>query len=192
MYSVVILAGGKSRRMGVDKATLLWQGEPLLERIIHGFSGCREILLSGGNVTPPEPVRRIADRYPGCGPLAGVHAALCEMQQELLFVTTCDAPLIDRRTAERLLSHLDDHDAVVPVSEDGYLQPLAGLYRRRVLPIAAQMLENGELRMRSFLGRLDVLAVPCSALPYGELTVSNLNTPESVRALDAIWRTIHD
>lgn len=180
-YSTVILAGGKSRRMGTDKCRLRWQGGFLLAKIAAGFSECDDLFLSGGHTEDIVPqLRTVTDCYPDSGPLAGVHAALCEMKHDLLFVTTCDAPLVDQRTAQLLLSRLGEHDAVVPVSADGFQHPLAALYRRRTVETARNMLEQGELRMRTFAAKLDTVYVPCAELPYGDNTVRNLNTPEDL------------
>ena len=186
LYSVVILSGGKSSRMGVDKRTMLWRGRSLLQRIIDGCPACDDLLLSvrDTETAVPAGTRSVVDRFPGAGPLAGVHAALSEMKHDVLFVTTCDAPLVDCRTAEALLPLLGEHDAVVPVSEDGYIHPLAALYRRRVIDTAQERLLRGDRKMRAFAAALDTVYIDGRLLPYGDLTLANLNRPSDLDRLE--------
>ena len=186
MYSVVILSGGKSSRMGTDKRLLLWHGSPLLKRLIDGFPECDDRMLSVCTVLENDPseIRCVADIYPGSGPLAGIHAALAAMRHEILFVTSCDAPLVDARTAEAMFPYLAGYDAVVPRSEDGREHPLIALYRKHTEKEAEERLKRGERRMTAFAAALNTFYVPCEVLPYGELTVANLNTPSDIIQLE--------
>lgn len=183
--SAAILCGGRSRRMGQDKARLPWEGRELLDAIAQGLSGAEEILLAaaeeGDYADKPYPVA--ADRFPGCGPLAGLHAALAACRAPLLFVTPCDTPLADWDTARALYGFLDSGwDAVVPVDSSGRLHPLCGLYRKRALPVLEEHLGAGRYRVTEALCALPVRRVPAGALPHGEDTLRNLNTPEEYRA----------
>ena len=184
-YSVAILCGGKSSRMGRDKKNLAWYGEPLISHMLRGFPGCDDLFPAANEETRglPEGVRTVNDRYPDCGPLAGLHASLLSMKHDVLFAVSCDAPLIDVRTAEILRAELGGHAAAVPQTEDGRVHPLAALYRREAFDTAARQLRRGEYRLRDFLAEMDVVYVPGAVLPYGALTLSNLNSPEDVRGL---------
>ena len=189
--STVILAGGESRRMGVDKRALPWDGETLLEHVIRGFDGCGEVLLSLREGTAPDgcmlPV--VTDRFPGSGPLAGIHAALLSMRSEVLFAAACDMPLADGAAARALLPLLEGYDAVVPRGGDGRVQPLCALYRRSCAAAAEAMLRRGERRMRAFLEQLNVRYVSSAVFPRGELTLANLNTPEDAERLRVLLQS---
>lgn len=185
-YSVSIVCGGKSRRMGQDKKSICWHGKTLLDRILHGFPGCDDLFLSINDETTgvPAGIRAVKDIYPGCGPLSGLHASLLCMRSELLFAVSCDAPLIDQRTVQQLEPLLGGHMAVVPRTSDGRIHPLAGLYRRELGEIADQQLRCGNYRVQDFLKQIDAVYLPGAVLPYGELTLSNLNTPEDILHLE--------
>ena len=186
-YSVAILCGGKSSRMGRDKKNLDWHGEPLIRHMLRGFPDCDDLFLAANEETRDLPygVRTVNDQYPGCGPLAGLHASLLSMKHDVLFAVSCDAPLIDRRTAEILCSELGAHTAAVPKTADGRVHPLAALYRREAIEAAERQLSQGKYKLRDFLAELDVAYVPGTILPYGVLTLSNLNAPEDIQQLEA-------
>lgn len=187
MYSVVVLGGGRSSRMGKDKKQMDWYGRPLLEHILRGFPECDDLLLSTrdgalpleavGNVPG---IRCVADEFPGCGPLAGMHAALKAMKRDVLVVVSCDAPLVDCRTAECLYGVLSGHDAVVPYDAEGKVYPLTAVYRGCILDRVTELLSTGEMRARSLLERIDTRYIPGSVLPFGDLTLANLNVPGDV------------
>lgn len=165
-YSAAILCGGKSSRMGRDKKNLDWHGEPLIAHMLRGFPGCDDLFLAANAETRglPEGIRVVNDRYPGCGPLAGLHASLSSMKHDVLFAVSCDAPLIDWRTAEILCSELGGHTAVVPKTADGRIHPLAAMYRREAGEVAERQLSQGKYKLRDFLAELDVLYVPDAIL----------------------------
>ena len=154
----VILAGGASRRMGTCKALLEINGETMLARILRQLSGFERVLLSTGDPTLAEglSVECTADRYPGMGPLAGLHAAFCAVDSEALLVLPCDLPFFTEQAADYLLDHMpEDVDALVCVDSTGRIHPLCGIYRRSVLPALETRLKGGELRVMSFLYSLN-------------------------------------
>lgn len=180
-FSVVILSGGKSTRMGKDKAMLAWQDTTLLEHILAGFSQAGEVILSVRNdVQHSEiPVKRVADEYREQGPLGGLVASMKAAEHDIVFVTTCDAPLADMKTAQLLVSSLGDYDAVVPRGSDGD-HPLMAVYRKSCFEVGEDHLAQGRRKVMDFLAELNVLYVPAEKLPYGAETLSNLNTPEDL------------
>ena len=197
-YSTAILCGGRSRRMGEEKALLDWFGKPLLAQILGGFPACGDILLSvrdpaqaaeiPGSVTMnPQRIRMIPDEMPDCGPMAGLASCLQAARNPLLFVTACDAPFADAETAEYLAGRIDGYDAAVPVSEDG-IHPLIALYRKEILHIVRQNLLQKQFRPKKMLAQLRVCYVPAAELPQGWLTVANLNTPEEAERFREEWR----
>ncbi|MFN3929853.1 MAG: molybdenum cofactor guanylyltransferase, partial [Thermoflexus sp.] len=100
MYSVAILAGGQSRRMGRNKAFLEWKGRPLIVDLIERFHQVSDdILLIASNVKPFQdlPVRLVLDPSPPIGPLGGLWSGLLSARYEWVFATACDMPLLDPR-----------------------------------------------------------------------------------------------
>lgn len=188
VFSVCILCGGRSLRMGEDKAMLDWFGKPLIMHLINAFSSCDDLFLSvrdDGQLKDCN-VRKVIDLVPGYGPLAGLHSALNGAVHDVLFVTTCDAPMVDMRTAMLLANALGRHDAVVPADAKG-LNPLVAVYRKTVEAAAGECIAKGVRKMTDLLDTLDVLHFPAEDLPAGELTLSNLNTPQDYIMLKEIY-----
>ncbi|MHB8919112.1 MAG: molybdenum cofactor guanylyltransferase, partial [Desulfocucumaceae bacterium] len=130
--SGIILAGGKSNRMGRNKALLKIGSLTLIERVARVLSAvCPEIVIVGGSAADfghlGYPV--IPDIYPGCGPLSGIHAGLSAIKNEYGFVSACDIPFINKNLIRRIISRAEGHDAVIVMHGD-YFEPLFSLYSK--------------------------------------------------------------
>lgn len=190
--NAIILCGGISRRMGQDKSELLLNGQSFLERVISNLSQSFPVILAVGD--RPRCVSfsclQTVDRFPGKGPLAGIQAAMEQQAADLYFVTTCDMPLVTKRMAEVLNSHLtDDLDAVVPVDSNGRRHPLCAVYRRTALPVLRDMLARGERRAGLLLDRLKVGYLDLNGCKSLEWQLTNVNTPEDYQRLNRLWLT---
>lgn len=151
-----VLAGGKSVRMGADKARLPLEGRTLLEHaleILRQVTG--EVAILGSKQLYGDygaPV--IEDIYPGCGPLGGIHAALTHVAQRgslpvapLSLVIAVDTPFLDPKFLAYLAQRARETGAVVTTPEiAGYKQPLCAVYSLEFLPIAEQALRAGNAR----------------------------------------------
>lgn len=178
--SVVILCGGKSRRMGKDKSKLMLGSETFLEKIAGNFAGAGELLLSVGERTDLslDGVKTVKDLFPG-GPLAGIHAALSASANPVLFVTACDMPFIDKTAAEEMYPYLSKNtDAVIPVGKNQKKQVLAGFYRKRAAEIIETNLRSGNYKIQDVLSQLKVKYVSAEMLTEGERKLRNINTPD--------------
>lgn len=184
----VLLAGGKSRRMGVDKRFLKLGGETLLRRALSVY----ERLFPEVLVVVAEPVpelgdvghRIVTDLIPNCATLGGLYTGLFAAGSPRIFAAACDMPFLDPALIEYLLGWGDD-DVVMPRLTTG-LQPMHAVYSKACLPYFQQMiatnnlsiqgvLENQELRIR--LVPEDVLRTFDARL----LSFLNLNTPEDAQ-----------
>ena len=178
----VLLAGGKSRRMGQCKALLEVEGETLLQRTVRMLAAFEELWLSANDPVLSEglPVRTVADNYPGCGPLAGLEAALSATEQEALVCVSCDLPHLTDAVPRLLLEALGEADAAVCVDSTGRVHPLCGIYRRSTLPVIRSLLENDERRMMAFLRQISCVYVQTKGILPDEV-FCNWNTPEDVK-----------
>src|SRR5829696_8721619 len=123
-----ILAGGASRRMGTDKSQLLIERQTFADRIAKTLLAVTaSVTLVGGQARANLP--SVADVYPQWGALGGLHAALSACKREWAIVVACDLPFVTAELFSFLAGKRLDHDAVVPVQQDGRPQPLAALYR---------------------------------------------------------------
>ena len=185
-FGSVILAGGRSLRMGEDKAKLKIDGMCFLDRIAEELCGFDELLVSVDELArhPVLPYPTVCDRFPGCGPMAGLHAALSVCASEALFVVSCDLPLFRGELAVYLCERLTQEvDAVVPLTSDGRIHPLCAVYRKEAAALFEQFLMAGNLRIRDVLRSLRVEYVPISDSPCSESWLLNVNTKEEYQAL---------
>ncbi|RJE85544.1 molybdenum cofactor guanylyltransferase [Paenibacillus sp. 1011MAR3C5] len=186
----VVLAGGQSSRMGQDKALLPIEGEPLLTRLVRQLTGVSEcVTIATGTARRAESYREALeglpfattiqfaeDIYPGEGPLAGLHAGLCTVQEEgYVLVTACDMPDISLSLLQRLLEARSGGSDAIYVRG----QPFHALYHTRVTTLLEEALEQRNLRVMGFLGGLSTTVlqqeIDCSEPVTG---LSNLNTQE--------------
>ena len=181
----LILAGGRSRRMGQDKALIRWGNETLLERAVRFWQTSgrvdRVLVAEGtpGRLSPlPLGAEPVADRIPGRGPMEGLVAGFEASRAELLYVSAVDLPNL---RPEAILPP-PEHDVAV-YRRDGRPEPLFGVYRRNVVPAARGLLERGNGRMSALLEAVhtDYYYTP----PCLEGVLQNLNTPADCLAARA-------
>ena len=172
----LVLAGGRSARMGTDKTLLPIGDGTMLERAVAFWRSCdfiENVLVAVGTQTHfdclPEGAIPVFDLYPGCGPMAGLHAAFAQTDADVLFVSAVDMPFL-RRDA---LPPMPVGDAAVCV-KDGVPEPLLGAYRRTALPAIERCLARGDRKMRRLLDCIDTeyAALP----PEAASAAGNLNT----------------
>lgn len=182
----VILAGGRSSRMGRDKALLAVGGVPLFERVLAVLSPFfPRVLIAGDRPDLARPgVPSLPDRFPG-SPLGGLYTALEAASTEWIFSSPCDLPHPDPALVRRLLDCREGWDAVVPRTPAGF-EPLFALYRKSCLEPMRRMLERGEYRIYDFYGQVRVRFLGPEELPAGwERALRNVNTPDEYRRLEA-------
>ena len=148
--------------MGIDKASLLVDDEPLLVRVVRslGLAGADDVLVVGGDRALAETAgaRHVADRWPGEGPLGGLITGLSLLATELAVIVACDLPDIDPGLICELIASLEADeraDAIVPVV-GGRSQPLLAAYRRRCADALAPAFESGQRRLDEALRELSV------------------------------------
>lgn len=184
--TAVILAGGQSKRMGRDKMRLNVAGEPLLLRSLRRFQAVFPRVL----VSTASPDRypelgdiRVYDRYPGAGPMAGLHAALRAAGEDV-FLVGGDMPYASPEKAVKLISLCGDCEACVLTDGDGRWEPLFGYYRYSVLEKAEALLEAGRNRMAGLLSELKLREVRLAELgESSDSLLRNLNKPEDYEKL---------
>lgn len=139
--SGVILAGGRSSRMGQDKARLPLFGRTLLEWQVRKMQalGIQEIIVSGA--AAPEGARQVEDIYPARGPLGGLHACLREARNSFCLVLGVDIPLVPPSALRHLLQ--TPRRGVTVLSHKGLQEPLAGVYDRELADTIQALIENG-------------------------------------------------
>ncbi|MGA8185137.1 MAG: molybdenum cofactor guanylyltransferase [Terriglobia bacterium] len=181
-----VLVGGASRRMGRAKASLLLDGESMLDRQIRVLRSvaCRIAVVGGQPGYLDEfDVPCVPDAVTGRGPLGGIYTALLESRTEFSLVLGCDLPFVNRNLLARLMlrAKADGSDVTVPRSPDGRLQPLCAVYRRRALYAVRTRLALGENKLSGFFPRVRRTTIPWRDLVDAGVRASvfdNMNTPE--------------
>lgn len=183
-----ILAGGKSRRMGTDKALLLFEGRSLLDRSV-ALAGAvaREVrIVASADATFSKYGPVVRDVFPDCGPLGGIHAALSQSSTDLNLVLAVDMPFVSARLLSYLVdvARVENALATVPQTADGW-QPLCAIYRRGFAPIAEAALRAGRNKIDRLFADATVHIVSSQQLESAGFSAAefrNLNTPEQAKA----------
>ncbi|MDN5344549.1 MAG: molybdenum cofactor guanylyltransferase [Clostridia bacterium] len=178
----VVLAGGKSTRMGTNKALLPLGRESMLATIVAALRPLFPEVIVVTN-TPDLyrdwQVRLVTDVIPGRGPLSGFHAGLLASPWWHNFVVACDMPFLDPAFIEHLLGQARGYDAVVPRRGE-YLQPLHAVYSRSCLPAIEACLQQGDYQAFAFYPHVKVRYIDIDRLQGFtdlERVFFNINTP---------------
>lgn len=191
----VLLRGGRSSRMGTDKAALLWkenttflqavagQMDFLPEKYIsvsaQGADLCRKELL-----TLPAGWTVLPDRVPDCGPAGGIWTALTACRSEWALVASCDIPAVESALFLRLLEETvsDRNEIIYPVTPDGKSHLTCALYRKRIAPVLERQILRGHYRLRDLLAMSAGRPVEITD-PARIRMLSNVNSGEDLKLI---------
>ena len=195
--SGIVLAGGASRRLGVDKTTLRFGSCTLLEHAADALSAvCADVLVVGGDAAgwPHLGARLVPDETPGRGPLAGLQAGLKAAEFDFALVVACDMPFLNRDLLAFMAWRPRRYQALVP-RWGRRLHPLHAIYARSCLPVVESLLTKPSASMRELLARLEIETLTEAAIqrfdPEG-LSVFNINSPDDFERAQAIWAELLD
>ena len=182
----IILAGGKSSRMGRNKALLDFGGRRIIERTVDLFKSIFPEVIIVTN-TPEEyanlGIKTVTDIFPGKGSLGGIYTGLIHSSYDYSFIASCDMPFLRRELIEFLVGLKEGYDLVVPRLKDGH-EPLHAVYSKKCI-------KKGDLRIIGFYPEVEVREVSEEELaPYISVPSPfvNINTPEEYE--EAVKRTL--
>lgn len=179
----VILAGGKSSRMGRNKALMTLGGQRLIDRVVKTMRAVFTDLLlvtNSPDVYADIGLPMVGDVMPDKGSLGGIYSAIYHVTTPYCLVVACDMPFLNAAVLQYLVDHIADNDVVVP-EIDGEMQPLHAVYGKACLPPITQRLERNRLKVVGFFPDVRVRTVTASELEPIDpelLTFQNLNTLE--------------
>jgi len=181
--SAYVLAGGKSSRMGREKAFLELEGRTLLARALElAASDAAEVCIVGSREKFSPFGRVVEDVYPGRGPLGGIHAALSSSQTELNLILAVDTPFLRPEFLQYLLVQARAGSALVTLPRaGGGWQPLCAVYRRAFQPLAQEALAASRNKIDPLFAAVPVRAIEedeLKRLAFDPGMFDNLNTPE--------------
>jgi len=152
----IILAGGKSTRMGCDKGFVIYNSKPFIQHIIDTLQPLvNEIIIVSNN--PDYDVfklKRIDDIIKNSGPIAGLYSGLHNSSTEKNIVLSCDIPLIDQRILKQLIQKSNDDFDVVQIQSQNKTMPLIATYNKNCANTCLNLLESGERRLRFLIKQL--------------------------------------
>ncbi len=191
--SGVVLAGGRSRRLGVNKAFVTVGGVALIERVLGQLSQvCDDMIIVTQDPATYEGLGAsvIEDTWPGAGSLGGIYTGLQAARHERAVVVGCDMPFLDVRLLRYMILLSADYDVVIP-REDSLLEPLHAVYSKACLQPIEDLLRAGERRIIGFLDRVRVRYVePAETQVFDPSQISffNINTPEDLERAEELAR----
>jgi len=181
----VILAGGKSERMGKNKAFLEIDGQRMIDRTLATFNKTFDEIILVTN-SPVEYLhldsRIVTDIIPQKGALGGIFTGLFYASSRHIFVTACDMPFLNEGFINYMVSQSNDFDVVVPHPVDG-LQPLHAIYSRRCSRHIENLITSNDLKIARFYSKVRIREItPSEMLSFDPKKVMffNINTPEQL------------
>lgn len=179
---LILLSGGKSSRMGTNKALLPVEGKTNIQRILDilGEQFIDRIIVTN---KPEEyghlhkKIKMVQDIYPGLGPLSGIHAGLLASKAEYNVVVACDMPFVSAQLAQLLVKKSPGYQAVVP-RFNGMRQPLFAVYHKSMVEKIEQFLQGDDFRVNNLWEKVRMLWVEEDQLThilYIERAFYNMN-----------------
>lgn len=153
----IILAGGKSSRMGVDKGLMLLNEKPMVQHVIDAVKlvAAELIIVANNEEYKQLGYKVIPDEIENAGPLAGICAGLKQASYHYNFVLSCDVPFITKEMLNKLKQEVAGFDAVV-FEKDEDLHPLIGIYSKNCLPEFEAALNNKEWKLKTVLHHVNL------------------------------------
>lgn len=193
----VILAGGKSRRMGNNKAFLKVGGIPLIERVSFVLSQIFEdvILITNDPTTYANlgfPV--YTDIYPDRASLVGIYTALLKAKTPHIFCASCDMPFLNQSLIRLLVEKRENTDLVLPFSDNGR-EPLHAVYGENCLSVMGQMILENRMAIKEIFNQVrtkKVKSEEVATLDPKFLSFLNCNTPEDYKMASEIFKKMED
>jgi len=190
-YTIVLQAGGKSTRMGTDKALVPFRGATMIEAILEAVHPLEQDVVLISN--RPADFERLglpvhADVIPDWGALGGLYSAVYHAGRDWCLVLACDMPFVDLGLIRYMAGLTPGCDAVIPrIADDGFTEPFRAFYHKRCLPPIRAAIATGRRRVDSFFDDVRPRFVERAEIePFDpELrTFVNVNTPEDLAAAE--------
>lgn len=184
-FSVGILAGGKSSRMGQNKALMEFNNDTMIGRISKQFKGFGEVLVSASQrgLYEAEGIKVVYDENDSIGPVEGIRQVLMNADTEYVFVCAADMPFVNREIAEYIAEFISsDYDCYV-VTDGEKIHPLCAIYSKRVLPVIEELIREKKFRLLELLNRVRTKYISLEHTSFDKKVVRNVNTKDEFLAL---------
>lgn len=150
---IILLAGGKSTRMGQDKGLLMLQGKPMVQHILEVVAPlpCPIIIIANQPAYQAFNYPVFADIIPDCGPMGGIYTGLVHSERDHNLVLACDMPSVQLDAIQHLTARHSENHGVTVGAIAARLEPLFAVYSKNCLPSLEDALHNGAYKMQDYL-----------------------------------------
>lgn len=189
--SAIVLAGGRSQRLGREKATETINGQSLIKRVITSLSFLNSdiIIVSGSDkaalgLSGYPRLRVVADAYSGKGPLVGIYSGLTASASAYNLAVACDMPFLSRELLTYLLKERAGYDVVLP-RLDNTVEPLHAVYSRACLPAIEEMFRRGKYGVHQLFELVKVRYIEADEIDRFDprhMSFFNVNTEANLAA----------
>lgn len=181
--TIGILSGGKSTRMGADKAKLLYKNKTFLENLVDEFK-CYPIIISNNNPdTDIAGYKIVRDKYENIGPISGILEILKEAETENVFIVGVDMQFMTLEVAEFLSTYMSTENRIITFEDNGKLNPLGSIYPKNIIPVLEERISNQEYKLMDLLYDEDAKKVPLKYSKFNSIILSNINYPSQYKKL---------
>ena len=182
----IVLAGGKSSRMGSDKSKMIFNGKTLIQYSIEALKPlCEKVVISSNNFIYDDTGCEVwPDELPDSSPMIGIYSCLKRSQTEYNMILSCDMPLISISLLKYLLLNSNDFDITVPIHGKNLMEPLCGIYRKSCIDVLKGFIDRGNYRLNECIRSTSYQLVEvCKTANFSENLFSNINTLDDFRNL---------
>ena len=179
----IILAGGKSSRMGSDKGLISLNGASFISHIIEVVTPLVKEIIIVSNKTDYDvfKLKRVADMVEDSGPLAGLYTGLYHSKTENNLVLSCDVPLINEAVLNKLIEGNNNESDIIQLQSHGKTMPLIAIYKKHCMHRCLDLLMKGERRLRTFVAQMDTKTIVLD--PELDKYIRNINTLSQLKEL---------
>lgn len=180
----IILAGGKSSRMGTDKGFVFYKDKKFIEHIIDAVQNLVDeiIIISNHKNYNQFGFKRFEDLIKNAGPLAGIYTGLHYSKTENNLVVSCDVPLINKDVLQKLTNQINDTNEVIQLQSNGKNMPLIAIYKKSCEAIFFEELNQDQRRVQKALKKCKVHTVVIDSVL--EKNTTNINTKKDLELLN--------
>ena len=188
----IILAGGKSSRMGAEKGLQQLCGKPLIHYAIEALSGlCNTIIISSSSDAYHSlGYRVVADVIPGIGPMGGIYSTLQQSKTEENLVLSCDLPFVSEELMSYILENSTGYKVAVPWLGDQHYEPLCGFYHLSILDQINAFIENNNYKLPDIFDeiRINRLVINSELNFYQENLFLNVNSKHDLTLAENLMK----
>lgn len=190
----IILAGGKSSRMGTDKGLQELSGKPLIYYAIQSLSElCNTIIIStSSDAYQSFGYKTVADEIPGIGPMGGIYSALKQSKTEKNLVLSCDLPFVSKELLSFILKNSEGYQVAVPWQGNQHYEPLCGFYHLSILEQISLYIQNNNYKLPDIFEEISInrLVINKKSDFYTEELFLNVNSKHDLAIAEKLMNSI--